>query len=487
MVGEKKQDPNTAAWHEAQISAPIKMAGILRDLRARNWAPGDPLEKEWYDELSNLCAPLNLQAFTDSSQSKLRQSLELDNTEEFHEDPELMPVIRPDTSAGDYSMRILSNDSILTHSPATAGLVQVWSIPTCTESYQLKLYSRRAACEISPDGKFMATKTEADLISLDMLPEGKTKKTWRHPGGDDGNSFRIEKFIGNTELVVSDRTNTIHFLSITSDKIRSYPRILVMNKPLLACSGDGRLIVTPDYGKRLNTVWRIDPSVEPRTKAGSMALQGVEKLISFESDKLPEMRASFSPNADFLVLSTPIEVQIRRYPYDEIYFQMDLGRDIDQPIVTFSHDNNTLAVLRRSHPAELNFICMKKAAKVRSIQLADLFSRHLISEIAFSPDDTELLLAGKEKIYVVNTSTKTNCIDKNLLNLVNTRIRDIELGDLENLEKTYKSNWMSLYLRPWAEMLFYLVKRRSYDIVISEVSENNDEFDTSSVDIAIAD
>ena len=485
-VNKKNTQTNDAIWLEVLTAAPLRMSALMKELKTRHYKPADSHEREWFDELSNLCAPLNMEAFTPVAQSFLRQSFEynFNSTDELHEDAELTPVLIPDTSGGDYSIFILPENQLLTHSPATAGLIQVFSTPHCQQEYQLRLYSRRTSCEVSRCGKMLASKTESDEIALSSLPDGKEIRRWRHPQGEDGNSFRIEKFSDSGDLIVSDRTNVIHFLPCKGSKIRSYPGMLVRQMPLLACSNDGKLLVTPDYGKRKNTVWEIDPSQPPRTKPGSIRPEGVETLMSFDLDRLPDMKAMFSPDKKYLVLTTPIELQIRIYPYEQIIFSMEPGRDIAQPVLAFSHDSKTLAILRRTHPAELSFMDMDSVKIKRSIKLADVFSRHPLSQIVFSANNKDLLLAGQEKIYTTSSSNKTASIDQNLLKLVNTRIRDIEIEDLEKLEKTYKSKWMSMHLRPWAEMLFYLVKRRSYDIAISE---NEDSMDTSNCDIALAD
>lgn len=429
-------------WRIAQSAAPMEMAALLKELRNRDWVPPNALEKEWFDELSNLCTPLDLNAFSNDL-------------------GELIPIIAPWHNGGDFSLRVLSNNELLTHCPASSGLLQGWSIPHCRELFQHRLYSRRAVCELSRDGKFLAIKTEMDTIALHSLPDAKLIREWKHPL--EGNSYRIFKFIDSGELLVTDRSNVIHFLSSTDNTVRSYPKLLFRELPLLDCSNDGRFLITPEHGRRLATIW---------------AFPQAEKLLSFRADELAELRAAFSPNGKTVVLTSSIELQVRVYPFTEIVLQIPSGREISPPVVSFSQDNGVLAILRRTNRPELDFISLKTYKLLRKIYLPEFFSRHQITDIVFAPGNKELLLAGKETIYLINVAgSKSELSCDQLRKWANVKIRDFKVEDLQVLEHAFNDTWMSMYLRAWADMLIYLVKRRSYDMEISESGEQFSAYD----------
>lgn len=458
-----KTKASESLWLEAQRSAPFKMALLLKELKERDWQPRDPLEKEWFDELSNLCIPLELGAFTETFEHEGSSTLLNAPGQD-----ELIPVITPNHSNGDYSLRVISDNEILTHCPASSGLLQGWQIPQCRETFQRRLYSRRSSCQISADGKLLASKTERDYIAIDRIADGKRQKEWKHP--QENNSFRIEKFLDTGELLVSDKSSVIHFLSTSDDSMRSYPRLL-FGKYLIACSNDGAFIVSPDYGKKLATVWKLPE---------------LEKHLSFQTNETPQ-QVLFSPNSKILVLTSPTEIQVRSYPFTSPDIcVIERVRETSLPLLAISHDSKILAILRRFKPAELLFVCLETGKAKRKVVLPELFARHLISEIVFAPGNQDLLLAGKDSIYALNVSgRKANLSSKKLQEMSMIPIREFKDEDLEFLENSLQCSWLSLHLRPWVDMLLYLLRRRTTDFEVSEIENSYEEF--SQYDIEIAD
>ncbi len=462
-------------WIEAQSSAPLQMAQLLSDLRERNWAPSEKLEREWFDELNNLYAPLNLNAFKKSGIDLLSKLMHEEQEHSLHEDVNLLPILTPEHSGAEFSMHTLDDGRIATHAPASAGLIQVWTLPQCVETLKHKLYSRRSACAVSGDGLFVASKTETGKLAIDRLEDARTLKTWTHPNEFNGGTYMIEKYLNNNELLLSDSNNSVHFLSINMRVPRTYANLLVRNKSLIDCSNDGSMLITPEYGKRPYTIWKFTNTFS-KTDEGIRPNSDMEKLLSLGSESLPNMRAKFSPNGKFLAISTPIEIQVRKFPFEEVVFQSELGRDIEQPLLAFDSDSQTLAVLRRSNPAELIFINLNQLQISKRLKLASIFSRSPLTQIEFMSDSKTLLLAGKERIYACKQND-THDATALLNRLVNLRIKDIQLEDLQSLESLQNSGWLSMYLRPWVETLLYLLKRRTYDIAISEPDKTQSRYD----------
>lgn len=470
-----KTESSQTLWGEAQVSAPLQMARLLSELRERNWSPSEKLEKEWFDELNNLFAPLNHDAFKKGGSDILSMIMQGENETVLHEDSNLIPIVEPAHNGSEYSMHALSKGGVLTHSPASAGLIQVWSLPHCVETRKHKLYSRRSACAISRDSSLVASKTEMGRLSIDRIADGKTLKTWSHPQEEDGSTYILEKFLDNNEVIATDNRNTLHFLSLNKSLTRTYANFLVRNKALIDCSNDGSMLITPEYGKRPYTIWKFKTALS-EIEGGIRPLSDMEKLLTLGAESLPNMKARFSNDGKCLAITTPIEIQIRKFPFEEIVFQTILGRDIDQPLLAFDSESKLLAILRRSNPVELLFIDLQKGQIINRIKLAGIFSRYPISQIEFISDSQTLLLAGKERIYITNQTSKHDAVSL-MRRLVNIRIKDIELEDLQTLENAYESDLMSMYLRPWAETLLYLLKRRSYDIAISEPDSDGSRYD----------
>ncbi len=463
LNSERKNRSNSELWLAAQKASPYKMAGYLKELHSRQWAPEGILEKEWFDELLNLCLPLDLEVFA----NVLDENVYTGDLEGILKNTGMLPVIKPLHSGGSYSMRISSTGRCLTHSPASAGLIQGWALPFCRESFQMRLYSRRSSFESSRDCKLAAAKNENDLLVVYDLAESKKLKSFKHPASDLGNSYSILKFIGREELLVADRSDQIHFLPLQdreekvyrSDRsYRSYKGLLFRQRLPLAASDDGELILTPDYGKKPSTIWKLPEK---------------EVFMNFDKNTLPAMKALFSPDGNYLVTSDAIgQLQLRAYPFSDLLFSMELGREIEQPLLAISHDSALLACLKRSHPVDLHIISLVQGKHLKKLSLPEQFSRHLIIDIAFAASNNELLLAGKESVYVLDLLKKSSRLSNTLLfKLANTPVREFLDRDLKMLEASIQKSWHSIHLKPWVEMLIYLVRRRSYDIEISECQE----------------
>ena len=456
-------DNDQKLWEQAQRADPFEMARILLILRERHWNPKNPLEKEWFDELTNLCAPCYTEALVQQMDDPLWQK----------GCAEVISVIQPCVSAGNYSIHVIDSEAILTHSPASSGLVESWSVPTCQAQFQRKLYSRRSAFNLSRDGKILVGYTDANTIAVDKFPECERLLEWKHP--NTSASFRIEALTYSNEIVATDQLGTIFFLCNESGTMRRHEGILPRKQSLLTASSNGRYLIIPRYDLRNASIW----SFPEREKCASIDGEGTTEITL--------LRAAFSPDSRFLIATGVNELQVRKEPFTERLFSIKLGRGNDLPAFAISHDSKLLALLPRSNPAQIQIVSLLSGEIINVLKLPAFFSRYPAIEMKFTIDGKFILLSGQERVYLVKTDGTDFASERELVKEKSgRRTHELKQSDIDELNELILTKWVNLGLRPWIDMMLYLYKRNSLnDIEIAEPIAS-DEI-ASAFDIALED
>jgi WD40 repeat protein len=383
----KNTESNHALWEKAKSAAPLELVSIISLLGFRGWSPKIPAEKEWFEELRNLCAPCKEISIAGHSEDLLKDKSSI----------EVIQVISPLVSAGNFSIHFHKDEYLLTHCPASSGLVEFWTIPSCERKSQLKLYSRRSAFHLSKDHKVLVSYTDRNTIAVDSFPQMERITEWEHPDVKNGNSYRIETLTDDDEIVATDSTGMIYFLRTVIDTelesgssdffaagksstpgLRRFEKILPRRQVLLAAAKSGRYLLIPSFDLTKAIVWSFPECQKIATIDG----EGTSE-ITFLS-------AAFSRDGRFLIATGVNELQVRELPYATISFSVKLGLGNDLPIFTVSSDSNLLAILPRSNPAQIMLYSLRSGEHLDTLRLPDFFARSPVRELKFTPDNEHL-------------------------------------------------------------------------------------------------
>lgn len=444
---DKKQNPNRELWEQAKSAGTLELVRILALLKQRGWSPNNPAEKEWFEELMNLSAPCNSDAISQNAELlKDRNSIEV------------IRIISPQVSAGNYSIHFY-DDSLLTHCPASSGLVECWAIPTCEPKFNLKLYSRRSAFHLSRNKQLLVSYTDRNTISIDSFPENSRIHEWEHPELKFGNSYRIEILSDEDEIIATDMTGGIYFLSLAPNAgLRKYDKILPRRQTLLAAAKSGRYLLVPRLDLTSAVVWSFPKG------------ERVAKVDVAGTTEISFLSAAFSPDSNYLIATGVNELQVRSAPFADLDFSIPLGLGNNLPIFAFSPDSKLLAVLPRSNPAQIQIFDLESGQVVQSLRLPAYFGRFPVNEMRITPDCAHILLTGTEDVYLVKIDGSDFSEERRIILLnAEKRIRNLSSEDVKQLDSLYRSRWMSSQMRPWVDMMMYLHKRcLDFDIELEE-------------------
>lgn len=458
----KKIDSNYELWEKAKSAGTLELVSILSLLKSRSWSPKHPAEKEWFEELQNLCAPCKEFSIAEHSDDLLKDKNSI----------EVIQILSPFVCSGDFSIHFHNDNYLLTHCPASSGLVEFWTIPACEKKSQLKLYSRRSAFYLSKDGELLVSYTDRNTITVDSFPQMERIIEWEHPDSKNGNSYRIEVLTDDNEIIASDRTGGIYLLRAGVDAdslfksedtgkgffvavknraagLRKFEKILPRKQVLLAAASNGGYLLIPSFDLSTAIVWSFPDCQKIATIDG----EGTSE-ITFLS-------AAFSPDCQFLIATGVNELQVRKPPFTSISFSVKLGLGNDLPIFTISRDSALIAILPRSNPAQILLHSLRTGQQLSTLRLPDFFARYPVREMKFTPDNAHLLLTGAEDVYLA----KTSGADFNAERLVvrtcaNKRVRELSDEDIQKLDSIYRTCWISSKMRPWIDMMMYLHNRR---------------------------
>ena len=480
-----KADQNYLLWETAKSAGTIELVRLLSTLKQRGWTPKIPAEKEWFEELINLCAPCSEDSINESSADLLRDSNSV----------EVIRILSPFVSAGNYSLHIYKDDQLLTHCPASSGLVEFWEIPTCEQRSQLKLYSRRSAFHLSKDKSILVSYTDRNTVAVDSFPEHRRIREWEHLELKQGNSFRIEVLSDDNEIIATDLTGGIYFLSTTQlpqdqkndffsaesmvniKGMRKYERILPHKQVLLAASKNGRYLLVPSFDQTTADLWLFPDCRKIARVDGSGTSE-----ISFLS-------AVFSPDSHYLIATGVNELQVRQEPFAQLNFSIPLGLGNNLPVFAISPDSKKIAVLPRSNPAQIQLHALSSGDHLGSLRLPEFFSRFAITELKFTPDCEHLMLAGSEHVYLIKLSGEDFSQERAVIRShANKRVRDLDAANVVELDSLYRSRWISSQMRPWVDMMMYLHNRRKNIIDIDlEETQSGDLDEVGAFDIELED
>ncbi|MBX9572282.1 MAG: hypothetical protein K2X77_25530 [Candidatus Obscuribacterales bacterium] len=468
----KKTDRNLELWEQAKAANTLELVRILALLKERSWVPKVPAEREWFDELLNLCAPCKLESISENGDQLLwdRDSVEV------------IRLVSPFVSAGNYSIHLYKNEFLLTHCPASSGLVEVWSIPKCEQKFQLKLYSRRSAFHLSNDSSILVSYTDKNTIAVDSFPDYQRLCEWEHPHMNDGNSFRIEVLTDSNEIIATDLTGGIYFLKAAprflpkvddslsdftvasgdSLGVRKFEKVLPRRQALLAAAKNGRYMLIPSFDLTNAVVWSF-----PDCKR-------IARIDGTGTSEITFLSAAFSPDSQFLIATGVNELQVRSEPFTDVLFTIKLGLGNNLPVFAVSPNSKRIAVLPRSNPAQIHVYELSSGNLLNCLKLPAFFARFPVYELRFTPDCEHLLLTGTEHVYLVKVSGESFAEERKVIrSRVDKRIRDLKDEDIKELDSLYGSRWISSQMRPWIDMMMYLHNRRS----VNDIELEDAQFD----------
>lgn len=470
----KKKDLNLELWEKAKSAGSLDLVNILSQLSFRSWAPKIPAEKEWYEELQNLCAPCKEITIAEHPDDLLKDKSSI----------EVIKVISPFVSAGNFSIYFHDEQYLLTHCPASSGLVEFWTIPSCERKSQLNLYSRRSAFHLSRDNKLLVSYTDRNTIAVDTFPQMERVTEWEHPDLKNGKSYRIETLTDDDEIIATDTTGVIYFLRAVIDKesdldsrdffisgksstpgLRRFDKILPRKQVLLAAARDGRFLLVPSFDLSKAIVWSFPDC------------QNIATIDGEGTSEITFLSAAFSPDGQFLIATGVNELQVRSRPFTSISFSVRLGLGNDLPIFSISPDNALIAILPRSSPAQILLYSLRTGAHVNTLRLPDYFARSPVREMKFTLHNEHLLLTGSEDVYLVKTNGSDFSSERRVIrSCASKRVRELTDKDMQNLDTLYRSSWISSQMRPWIDMMMYLHNRRRVsDIELEDMSPHDVE------------